>query len=141
MSVVRWDPVREVAELQRSLSRLFDNLRVDEGSGHGFPVDIYETDDEVVVSADLPGVRPEDIQVHYHGGQLSIRYKRVLRMPQDAVCHRQERVEGEFVRTFSLATPINADAVRAEHEAGVLAVHLPKHAQAKPRQIPVQAKA
>ncbi len=139
MSLVHWDPLHEVSDLQRSVNRLFDTARLDGAPARGFPVDIYETDSEIVVLADLPGVRPEDVRVQFHGGQLSIRARRLEPDIPSPVWLRQERADGEFLRTFTLGTPITASDVEADHADGVLTVRLPKSEEARPRQVPVRS--
>ena len=139
MSLVHWDSLHEVSDLQRSVNRLFDTARLDGAPARGFPVDIYETDNEIVLLADLPGVRPEDVTVQFHGGQLSIRARRQEPPATSPTWLRQERAEGEFLRTFTLGIPITAAAVEADHADGVLTVHLPKSEEARPHQVPIRS--
>jgi len=139
MSIVRWDPFQEVAELQRAVNRLFDDrLRHDSAYTQTFPVGIYETADEVVVQAELPGVSKEDVNVQVQGSQLTIRARRQHRAPEGATWLRQESTDGEFLRTFNLGLPIRPDGIVAEYENGVLSVHLPKADEVKPRQIAIR---
>lgn len=138
MSVLRWDPLREMGELQRSINQLFDDRP---GAGPrvaGFPVDVYETAGELVVRADLPGVRPEDIRIQHHDGQLYIRAQRQTQAPEGATWLVRQAVDGDFLRAFNLAVPVDLDAVQAHCEAGVLEIRLPKAEHARPRDIPVR---
>lgn len=138
MGLVRWDPIREVANLQRSISQLFDTLPTGRRSV-GFPVDVYEAPDHFIVRADLPGVHPDDVQVQLHEGQLYVRATRRNETPQDATALVLETPEGEFVRGIGLATPIDENGVEARYVDGVLEVRLPKTPAARPKQIQVQA--
>jgi HSP20 family protein len=139
MSVVRWDPVRELSELQRSINQLFEGRPGLDSLISAFPVDVYETADEVVVRADLPGVRPEDIQVQHHEGQLFIRVTRAAKAPEGATWLVRQTPEGEMVRSLSLGVPVEVENVQATYDAGVLELRLPKAEHARPRAIPVRA--
>lgn len=138
MSVVRWDPLREMSELQRSINQLFDGRAPGDGRTVGFPVDVYETPAEVVVRADLPGVRPEDIRIQHHDGQMYIRAARRVEAPEGASWLVHQTPDGEFARAFNVGVPVDVDGVRAGYEAGVLEVRLPKAEHARPRDIPVR---
>jgi HSP20 family protein len=135
--VVRWDPARECKSLQWSLARLLEQY---DGGGlprAAFPVNVYETADEVIVRADLPGVNPDDVDVQLHEGRLHIRAVRREHVPEGATPLLQERGEGEYVRSFGLAMPVDPDQVQANFTDGLLEVRVPKAAHAKPRRIPV----
>jgi HSP20 family protein len=139
MSVVRWDPIAEMANLQRSISQLFDDFLASERRGAGFPVSVYETGDEVVVRADLPGVRPEDVQVQYDQGHLYIRATRQTHAPDGALWLVRESTGGEYTRAVSLGIPVDPDGIQAVLEHGVLEVRLPKAAEVRPKRIPVRS--
>ena len=139
MSVVRWDPVREWGELQRSINQLFDGRPLTEALRIPFPVDVLETADAVLLRADLPGVRPEDIQVQHHDGQIYIRASRTAAAPEGAAWLVRQAPEGEMVRALRVAVPVELDGVQATYEAGVLEIRLPKAEHARPRDIPVRA--
>lgn len=139
MSVVRWDPLREISELQRSIHQLFDGRAAPETGPVGFPVDVYETPEAVVVRADLPGVRAEDIQVQHHDGALYIRANRASEAPDGAVWLVRQAPGGDLLRAFTLGVPVDLDSVAAHVEDGVLELRLPKAQHARPREIPIQA--
>jgi HSP20 family molecular chaperone IbpA len=101
-------------------------------------VDITETDDEFLFQADLPGVRAGDVDASYDNGVLTIAAKARPRQPAGQRYVWREYGVGPFYRQFTLNTPINADAIRAELKAGVLELHVPKAESAKPRRIPVK---
>lgn len=138
MSVVRWDPSTELTDLRRTVRRLFDDLRMDTTGPNAFAVDIYELPEELLVQAELPGVALEDVQVQIQGGHLLMRANRGDSAPEGARPLQREVLTGEFVRAFSLGTPIKAEAVSAEYKNGILTVHLPKADEAKARTITVR---
>lgn len=101
-------------------------------------VDILETDTELVLYADMPGCRPEDVDVEYENGQLEIFGKCPPRQ-QDADYLLNEYGVGDYYRAFTIKAPIDATAISATYKQGVLTVHLHKNAAAMPRKIAVQA--
>ena len=138
MSVIRWDPSAEIGDLRRSVRRLFDDLRLDAVAPTAFPVDVYEAADEIVVLAELPGVRAEGVAVRIEGGHLSIRAARESRVPEGVRVLQRETVSGEFSRTFGLGVPVDADKVSARYENGILTIRLPKAEEARSRKIEVE---
>jgi HSP20 family molecular chaperone IbpA len=102
-------------------------------------VDIYETDAELSLYADVPGVGSDDIELRYEGGEL-ILHGRVKPRHRDENYLLQEYEEGDFYRAFSIHESIDAGRIEAECKNGVLIVHLPKVEQARPRQITVRGK-
>ena len=107
------------------------------GGYHFVPrVDIFETENELLLLADLAGVRPEDVDLHYEKGELML-YARVReRQPRENLL-LQEYDEGDFYRAFSISESIDASRIEASCKNGVLTVHLPKTEAARPRQIQV----
>ena len=146
MSMVRFDPFREMAQMQDRINRIFGDAytrRHDDDltqRGEWFPaVDIYENaNQEIVLKAELPGIVREDIDVRVENNTLTLRgeRKRDTEVKQEQF-HRVERSYGGFSRSFSLPSRIDTDQVRAEFKDGVLAIPLPVKAEAKPRQIEV----
>jgi len=119
-------PLTEVART----SRLF--------SGWTPALDLYEEKDNLVVKAELPGMKREDIEVSLHEGSLSISGERKSEEKhQDADVHRTERFFGRFQRTVALPTPVAADKVKAQYQDGILTITLPKTEEAKPKRIDV----
>jgi HSP20 family protein len=104
-------------------------------------VDIYETDKELTLYAEVPGVRPEDVDLHYEQGELVLQ-GRVRHNVQPGGGRRQmlwqEYEEGDFYRAFTISESIDANRIEAECKNGVLVVHLPKAESARPRQIQVR---
>lgn len=102
-------------------------------------VDIYETDNELTLYADVPGVAPDEVDLRYEGGEL-ILHGRVKLRHRDEDFVLQEYEEGDFYRAFSIHESIDAGKIEAECKNGVLTVHLPKVERARPKQISVRAK-
>jgi HSP20 family protein len=148
MAIVRWDPVHELASMHERLNRLFEDFggrAEDEGIMCGDfvpPVDIYQTDaHEVVLKAELPGLKKEDIDLRVEQNTLTITgERREEKAVKKDRYHRMERVCGTFSRSFSLPATIDPERVRAEYQDGVLTVTLPLREESKPRQISVAIK-
>ena len=149
MAIVRFDPFHEFATLQDRVDRLFGGggyLRNEGAAARGSwapLVDIYETDShDLVITAELPDVSREDIDVTVENNTLTLRGERKL--PSDIKEERFRRVErryGAFTRSFTLPNTVDASKVSAEHKNGVLTVRLPFHEEAKPRTINVEVAA
>jgi HSP20 family protein len=144
--LVRWDPFRDLLSFRRSMDRLFDEtFAAPVASGdryYGAPaVDMYQTDDEVVVKATLPGVKPEDISISVTGEVLTIRGEvKEEKKVDEAEYHLHERRYGSFSRSLPLPTSVRADKAEAHFEHGVLTLALPKAEEVKPKTITVKAK-
>jgi HSP20 family protein len=150
MAIVRWsDPFREFAQLQARINRVFvdTDSRGDDGlamSGTWVPpVDIYQNGDkEVVLSAELPDMERENIDITVDNGTLTIRgEKKFSNGAKEEQFHRIERRYGAFSRSFSLPQTVDPSKVGAEYKNGVLTVRLPLREEAKPRQIKVNVAA
>jgi len=144
MTIERWDPFREAVSLGDAMNLLFRESFVRPSSGTGqsglatLPLDVSENENEFVVKASLPGVKPEDVQITVHGDTLTIRAEtKAEEEKKGERWHLRERRSGSFQRSLSLATPVNSDKAQAQFEHGVLTLVLPKSEQAKPRQIKV----
>ena len=144
MTLVRFDPFRELSTMQDRINRIFgDAYRgEDDVLSRGDwmpPVDIFENDQhEIVLKAELPGLQREDISLRVENNTLTLHgeRKRDTEIRQEQY-HRVERSYGAFSRSFSLPSRIDTDKVRAEFKEGVLSIKLPVKAEAKPRQIEV----
>jgi len=150
MAIVRWsDSVRDFAQLQDRINRVFGEAygSNDEGlltSGAWVPpVDIYQNgDNEVVLTAELPDMTREDIDITVDNGTLTIKgEKKFSNGVKEEAFHRIERRYGSFSRSFSLPQTVDSSKVGAEYKDGVLTVHLPLREEAKPRQIKVNVAA
>jgi HSP20 family protein len=141
MAIVRWNPARELAgmEIDR-LNRMFADFY-----GNAFeqawvpPVDIYETEDhEVVLTAELPDLKRENINLTFENGVLTIKGERKADTEiRRETYHRNERHYGAFSRSFTLPNTIDPARINAAYKDGVLTVRLPQREEAKPKQINV----
>jgi HSP20 family protein len=147
MAIVRWDPFREVATMQDRINRIFGEMYSrrpdDEMMSRGDwlpPVDIYENDNhEIVIKAEMPGLKREEIDLRVENNTLTLRGERKRESEvKDDHYHRVERAYGVFSRSFSLPATVDAGKVTADYKDGVLTVVLPTREEAKPRQIQVQ---
>ena len=148
MNFVRWNPLSEMSLLQNHMNRLFDTaLQGWPGESNGTtqwtPVaDIYESENELVVNLDLPGVDPQMVDIRVENNVLSIRGERQFEDKQNKEnFHRVERSYGPFARSFTLSTAVDADKIRASYKSGVLSITLPKAEAAKPKRIQIAASA
>ena len=114
-------------------------LRVAKATTGTLPLDVHETSDELVVTATLPGLKPEDIDITIQGDVLRIQGETKPEGDvKDEQFHRRERHYGRFYRELALPVSVKSDAVQARFEHGILTLHLPKTEEAKPRRIQVQ---
>ncbi len=140
-TLVRWEPFRELATLQTEMSRLLNGLT--EGNGRTTqswvpPVDVWETDDEIVYAFDLPGVPQDKINVEYEDGALTVTADREREHKVEGEnFHRYERRFGTFVRTITLPQGVGEEQIHAECRNGVLELHVAKPEQQRPRRIPI----
>ena len=143
MAVVRWDPFRDLSMLQDRMNRLFDDAgrtwRSDEPAATTTwapAVDIFETEGEIVVKAELPGMERKDIALHLEKNVLTLKgERRFAKETKDENYHRIERSYGGFSRSFSIPATVDEEKIRADYKDGVLKIVLPKKEQAKPKQI------
>jgi HSP20 family protein len=139
----RWEPFRGAATLQEQVNRLFGNVLEHSGEESNLTswapaVDIYETEHELVVKADLPEVDPKELDIRVENNLLTIRGERKFekKVSEDHYL-RVERAYGSFSRSFSLANTVDAEAIKADYQNGVLTLTIPKREEAKPKQIKV----
>ena len=130
MAFARWDPIRDLLAIQQRLDRLAPGP-----AGWKPLVDLHETADEYVVTAEVPGLAREAIEIQFHDGRLILSGVREPRTFTYEQFHRVERGHGSFSRSFQLPFPIDADAIRADLRDGVLTVICPKDATAAARRI------
>jgi len=150
MAIVRWwDPLRDLSSIQEKMNQLFeDTFTKTRGRGEGLStgmwtpaVDIYETENSVVVKAELPGVEKDKIGVEVKDGILTLHGERKFEKEvKEENYHRIERAYGTYHRSFSLPSSVAQDKISAKFKDGVLEVELPKKAQARPKQIKVDIK-
>jgi len=145
MSIVRYDPFRDLRTLQDEVNRLFStNLTRafgDEGIARGAwnpSVDIYENKDQIVLEAELPGMNREDFDLTVENNVITLRGERRFEKKDDGDnYHRVERSYGSFTRSFTLPQTVSAEGAQAEYRNGVLRVTLPKREEVKARRIEI----
>lgn len=141
--LVRYDPFREMLTMRRAMDRLVENS-LDQNdwvkSEWALALDVVENEDAYVVKASLPGVKPEDVEITFEKGNLTIRGEiKEETEKEQGTYHLRERRSGSFVRTVSLPSTINADEIKADYQDGVLTLTLPKAEEIKPRRIAVNS--
>jgi HSP20 family protein len=147
-TVTRWDQSRGLTPLQEQVIRLFEDDSTRDRSGHAEltawapPVDIYETENELVIKADLPDLEDKNIDVRVENNSLTIRGERKFEKDVNEENYlRVERAYGPFTRSFSLPNTVSPESVRAEYRNGVLTLHLTKREESKPKQIKITVSA
>ena len=144
-NLIRWEPAREMMTLREAMDHLFDDaftrpltLR----DGWSAPaIDMYQTDDEIVVKASLPGVKADEVQINITGEILTLKGEtRQVEGKKDKAWHMREQRWGAFERAIALPTEVVADKAKAEFENGILTITLPKAEEVKPKIINIKAK-
>jgi HSP20 family protein len=133
VAFARWDPLRDLLALQERLEHLSDAGT----TGWTPPVDLYETADRFVLTAELPGLSRDDIEIEIHDGTLVLQGRRREPPVPCEQYHRVERGHGTFARRFALPSAIDADRIAADFRDGVLTIVVPKSPAAVPRRIEV----
>jgi HSP20 family protein len=140
--LARWDPWREMNRVQEEMSRLLGDssaLRAGESLGWAPATDIYEDEDGLSLKFELAGVDPKDVDIRFENGVLTIKGERKMEKEEKKEnYHRVELSYGAFNRSFSLPPTVDADKIEAGFKSGILVVHLPKKAEAKPKSIQVK---
>ncbi|MCS7053622.1 MAG: Hsp20/alpha crystallin family protein [Ignavibacterium sp.] len=153
MTLIKFNPMRELIELEKEFNRMFSALenrfgitRTKDNDEYENAVwmpltDIYEDKDKYTLKLDLPGIKKEDVKISYANGQLSISGERVQEQEhKDAKCHRIERVFGKYYRSFNLPEHIKENEISAEFKDGQLTIVIPKAEEAKPKEIEIKVK-
>jgi len=145
MALVRWEPVRELSSLQNDMNRLFNTFFDTPTAGNGTvrrwipAMDLVEAEDHFVLKADLPGLSEEDVHIDVEGDVLTVSGERKAEHEDKREGYvRVERSYGSFRRSLTLPEGVDADAVSASFDRGVLEVRIPKPEQRKPRRVAIQ---
>lgn len=139
----RWDPFDELNLLRNRMDRLWTRMTEEEPvlADWSPTSDIVESKDEITIKAELPGIEEKDIDIEIENGVLTIKGERKAEKKEEEKGYRRiERSYGSFLRTFTMPTTVEADKIIADFNNGVLTVHLPKSAAAKPKTIKVEVK-
>ena len=145
-NLIRWEPAREMMTLREAMDRLFDDAFTRPlsmaGNGWAVPaVDMYQTDNEVVVKAALPGMKAEDVQLNVTGEVLTIKGEiKQKEEVKEKAYHLREQRWGMFERSVILPAEVVADKAKADFENGILTIALPKAEEAKPKSITIKTK-
>lgn len=147
MHLVRWEPFREAVGLRQTMSRLFEDSMVyptrfwPENGGGGFKIDMYQTEDSVVVKASLPGIKPEEVDISVTGDMVTIRgeHKEEPEIKEEAYLRKEQRY-GSFCRAITIPVDVKSDKAEAVFENGILTLTLPKAEEVKTRSIKVKVK-
>ncbi len=154
MSIIRWNPARELLSMERELNRFFNSFgdrfrsQNSEESGEGYEnavwmplTDIVEKDGAYELHIDLPGIDKKDVKISFSDGELKISGERSQgKVSKNDKCHREERMYGKFYRSFRLPREIKADQISAEFNNGELSVSVPKAEEVKPKEIEIKMK-
>ena len=149
MAIVRWDPFRDLMGLQERMNELFERTLRRRGPEDEVlapatwspAVDIYETDEKLVLKVELPGLKKEDINIEVRDNTLTLKGERKFEKEvKEENYHRIERVYGSFHRPFTLPSTIKQEKIEAAFKDGILEISLPKAEEAKPKQISIQVK-
>lgn len=148
MALIRWEPVRELNTIQNEMNRLFNTFFDAPTPGNGTlaqrrwlpAMDLVETDDDLVLRADLPGLSEGDVNIEVEGNVLTISGERKAQHEErEEGYYRVERASGSFSRSLTLPEGTDPEKVRASFDRGVLEVRIPKPEQRKPRKVTISA--
>ena len=142
--VTRWDPFREMVTMRRAVDRLIENSVGDQGEWQqpewSLALDVVENEDSFLVKASVPGAKPEDIDITFNKGMLTIRGEMKDESEQEnGQYHLRERRWGSFSRSIALPQTIKAEDIQAEYNNGVLLLKMPKAEEVKPKRIQIAA--
>ena len=145
MSLIRWTPFKDLLTIQDEMNRLFHEYFTrapEKMEGDNYPwipvVDIFETEDEIKVVAEIPGIKKDDVKISLQDNVLTLKgEKKQEKEEKDKNFHRVERSYGSFQRSFSLPAAVQADKVKANYKDGILTITLPKVEEAKPKEIAI----
>lgn len=145
-NLIRWEPAREMMTLRDAMDRLFDDaftrpLRLSDNQWSIPAVDMYQTDNDIVVKAALPGIKAEEVQINVTGDLLTIKGEvKQKEEVKEKAYHLREQRWGAFERTIALPTDVVADKAKAEFDNGVLVITLPKAEAVKPKTISIKTR-
>jgi len=149
-NIVRWEPMREMLSLREAMDKLFEErfvgpqwrtMRAADGGGATLALDLYETEDALKVTAPVPGIKPEEVEITITGNTLTIKGEtKVEEREEKGNYLRQEVRYGSFQRTMELPTAVQSDKAEAVFDNGMLMLTMPKAEQVKPKSIKINVK-
>ncbi len=145
MAIVRWEPIRDLLTTQDRFNRLLNETFSGVFGGEELStrswnpaVDVYETDHDLVLKAELPGIDPKNVDIRVEDGTLYLKGERKQESEvKEGNYHRVERSYGSFMRTFTLPNSVNVENIKADYKDGVLTLTMAKHEEAKPKTIKI----
>ena len=145
MNIIRWTPFRDLVTVREKMNNIFEEAFSSRGEEKDMiastwtpSVDIYENENELVLSAEAPGIEDKDIEIKIENNTLSIQGERKIeKETKEENYHRIERSYGSFYRSFTLPTNINQDNIKAEYDNGVLRISMPKKPELQPKKVKV----
>jgi len=143
-AIIRWSPTREMVRLSDAMDRMLDDAWMRPMSARAeremrLPLDVYTTPSEIILTANVPGLKPDEVEITLEGDTLSIHGE--FKAPMDNVDYIfQERPYGKFSRTLTINVPVDMNKVEAAFDSGVLTITLPKAEAARPKTIKVEVK-
>lgn len=145
MAIVRWDPLKDLMTMHDRMNKIFDEtLSKSAQGGYGDwlpPVDIYETEDSIIILSELPGMKEEDIDIQVSDGVLSLKGEKKYPVDDESEkdnFYRLERSYGKFNRSFAIPNTVDISSVKANLKDGLLKVTLAKRNEIQPRVIKVE---
>lgn len=145
MNIMRWTPFRDLVTVREKMNYMFEDAFTSGGEEKDMvastwtpSVDIYENENELVLSAETPGIEDKDIEIKIENNTLSIQGERKIETEtKEENYHRIERSYGSFYRSFTLPTNVSQDNIKAEYDNGVLRISMPKKPELKPKKVKV----
>jgi len=145
MAIIRWDPFRDIITLREKMNRLFEDAVTARGEEKDMisstwtpSVDIFETENALILTAEVPGVDENNIEIKIEDNTLSLKGDRIFeKETSEENYHRIERSYGSFYRSFTLPRNVDQEKIKAEHDNGVLRITMPKKPESKPKTVKV----
>jgi HSP20 family protein len=145
MAIIRWDPFRDIITLREKMNRLFEDAVTARGEEKDMisstwtpSVDIFETENALILTAEVPGVDENNIEIKIEDHTLSLKGDRIFeKETSEENYHRIERSYGSFYRSFTLPRNVDQEKIKAEHDNGVLRITMPKKPESKPKTVKV----
>lgn len=137
--LTRWDPLQEVLDIRRAMDQIMQRTATEGQPQFDLAMDIYETPDAYEIEASLPGIKPEDVDLTLNNNVLTIRGETKAEEEKEGRnYHLRERRSGSFIRSITLPSSINEDAIEAHYDNGVLKLRLPKAEEARSKHIEIK---
>ena len=145
MAIIRWDPFRDIVTLREKMNRLFEDAVTARGEEKDMisstwtpSVDIFETENELILTAEVPGVEEDNIEIKIEDNTLCLNGERKFeKETKEENYHRIERSYGSFYRSFTIPRNVDQENIRAEHDNGVLRISMPKKPESKSKTVKV----